>query len=231
MASSSWSSRPVAGMVVQPRDGGLEGGHACHRAPPARRRSAAARIDLPTPVSGTGDEERRARTQARRASAGAGLARRSAAGPAAVEAPGIDRGSASVRAPPRGARCGGVRRHRRPAAAGRCRRERSAGGSPERRAVAERALARCDGVARRADHDRQDVRLARSRRRQPPRRRAHSAAPARCAASCSTRCGCSRTISSAACAAATAGGGSAVEKISVRAVLTRYRAVARSQHA
>ena len=47
----------------------------------------------------------------------------------------------------------------------------------------------------------------------------------------STITGWSRRIRSAAPAAATAGGGSAVEKISVRARLTRNSAMARSQHA
>jgi hypothetical protein len=45
----------------------------------------------------------------------------------------------------------------------------------------------------------------------------------------STRRGCSRSRSSAAIAAAIAGGGSAVEKISVRAVLIRYFAIGLSQ--
>ncbi len=45
----------------------------------------------------------------------------------------------------------------------------------------------------------------------------------------STRRGCSRSSSSAAIAAATAGGDSAVEKISVRAVLMRYFAICWSQ--
>ena len=46
----------------------------------------------------------------------------------------------------------------------------------------------------------------------------------------STRRGCSRSSSSAAIAAATAGGERAVEKISVRAVLIRYLAICLSQH-
>ena len=45
----------------------------------------------------------------------------------------------------------------------------------------------------------------------------------------STRRGCSRSSPSAAIAAATDGGGSAVEKISVRAQLIRYFASERSQ--
>ena len=50
-------------------------------------------------------------------------------------------------------------------------------------------------------------------------------------ASLRTRRGCSSSRSSAASAPATAGGGSAVEKMSGRAVLIRYCAMTLSQHA
>ena len=64
-----------------------------------------------------------------------------------------------------------------------------------------------------------------------PSRASSSRSASALAWSFSTRRGCSASSSSAASAAATTGGGSAVEKMSERAVLTRYCAIVWSQQA
>ncbi len=174
--------------------------------------SAALRTVLPTPCVSASDEE--AAHPLRR------LGRRATPSPAKPERPGSVRKHACCAAELMLSVRG---HHRQPQP--RChRRHRGRPDGLREHALAQRSLATAHRELGLSEHQRHDL-GARAAAGQSPPRSSSSRSTAAFRASRSTISGCSSTIESAAIAAATADGGSAVEKMNVRAALTRYSAI------